>query len=137
MFNVVFIRSLILEIHKNFGVVLFLIFRFKFGKLVSRALILLLFYTGIINQSLANTRVNSESEYFEPLLIEAAKNFTEEILLNNEDKKKYKKIFYLQKLGKWKEADEVISLLDNKLLLGHVRYQILCTLLNTDLNIKN
>ena len=55
MFNVVFIRSLIFEIHKNFGVVLFLIFRFKFGKLVSRALILLLFYT-IINQSLANTR---------------------------------------------------------------------------------
>ena len=53
--------------------------------------------------------VNSESEYFESFLIEAAKNFNEEIILNIEDKKKYKKIFYLQKLGKWKEANEVIN----------------------------
>ena len=121
--NVVFIRNLLFEIHKNLGVVLHLIFRFKFTKLFSGALILLLFYICIINQSLANTMVNSESEYFESLLIEAAKNFNEEIILNIEDKKKYKKIFYLQKLGKWKEANEVINLLDNKLLLGHVRYQ--------------
>ena len=123
MFNVVFIHNLLFEIHKNLGVVLHLIFRFKFTKLFSRVLIFLLFYICIINQSLANTKVNSESEYFESLLIEAAKNFNEEIILNIEDKKKYKKIFYLQKLGKWKEANEVINLLDNKLLLGHVRYQ--------------
>ena len=123
MFNVVFIHNLLFEIHKNLGVVLHLIFLFKFTKLFSRVLIFLLFYICIINQSLANTKVNSESEYFESLLIEAAKNFNEEIILNIEDKKKYKKIFYLQKLGKWKEANEVINLLDNKLLLGHVRYQ--------------
>ena len=116
MFNVVFNRNLLLNIHKNLGVVLHLIFRFKFTKLFSRALILLLFYICIINQSLANTIVNSESEYFESLLIENAKNLDEEIILNIEDKKKYKKIFYLQKLGKWKEANEVIDLLDNKLL---------------------
>ena len=123
MFNIVFIRNLLFEIHKNLGVVLHLIFRFKFTKLFSRALILLLFYICIINQSLANTIVNSESEYFESLLIENAKNLDEEIILNIEDKKRYKKIFYLQKLGKWKEANEVINLLDNKLLLGHIRYQ--------------
>ena len=123
MFNVVFNRNLLLKIHKNLGVVLHLIFRFKFTKLFSRALILLLFYICIINQSLANTIVNSESEYFESLLIENATNLDEETILNIEDKKKYKKIFYLQKLGKWKEANEVIDLLDNKLLLGHVRYQ--------------
>ena len=75
MFNVVFIRNLIFEIHKNIGVVLHLIFRLKFNKLFSRALILLLFYICIINQSLANTKINSESEYFESFLIEAAKNF--------------------------------------------------------------
>ena len=121
--NVVFIHNLLFKIHKNFGVVLHLIFRFKFTKLLSRASILLLLYICIINQSLANTIVNSESEYFESLLIENATNLDEEIILNIEDKKKYKKIFYLQKLGKWKEANEVINLLDNKLLLGHVRYQ--------------
>jgi len=123
IFNVVFIRNLLFEIHKNLGVVLHLIFRFKFTKLFSRALILLLFYICIINQSLANTIVNSESEYFESLLIETAKNLNEEIILNIADQKKYKKIFYLQKLGKWKEANEVINLLNNKILLGHVRYQ--------------
>jgi len=102
---------------------LFLIFCCKLGKLVSITLIWFLFYICIINQSLANTKVNSESEYFESLLIEASKNFNEEIILNIEDQKKYKKIYYLQNLGKWKEADEVINLLDNKLLLGHVKYQ--------------
>ena len=77
MFNVVFIRNLLFKIHKNFGVVLHLIFRFKFTKLLSRALIFLLLYICIINQSLANTKVNSESEYFESLLIENAKNLDE------------------------------------------------------------
>ena len=65
-----------------------LIFRFKFTKLLSRASILLLLYICIINQSLANTIVNSESEYFESLLIENATNLDEEIILNIEDKKK-------------------------------------------------
>ena len=91
--NVVFIRNLLFKIHKNFGVVLHLIFRFKFTKLLSRASILLLFYICIINQSLANTRVNSESEYFESLLIENATNLDEEIILNIEDKKSIKKFF--------------------------------------------
>ena len=86
--NVVFIRNLLFKIHKNFGVVLHLIFRFKFTKLLSRASILLLLYICIINQSLANTIVNSESEYFESLLIENATNLDEEIILNIEYKKK-------------------------------------------------
>ena len=91
--NVVFIRNLLFKIHKNFGVVLHLIFRFKFTKLLSRASILLLLNICIINHSLANTIVNSESEYFESLLIENATNLDEEIILNIEDKKSIKKFF--------------------------------------------
>ncbi|MGY8976152.1 MAG: hypothetical protein ACKVHD_07730, partial [Alphaproteobacteria bacterium] len=44
-------------------------------------------------------------------------------MLNQKDKERYIEIFALQKLGKWKEADRIISLLDNKILMGHVKYQ--------------
>ena len=83
----------------------------------------LLFLISINTNCLAKNISNKESKYFYPLLIEAAKKSDEKILLNDKDKGKYKKIFSLQKLGKWKEAKEIIEQLENKILLGHVKYQ--------------
>ena len=71
----------------------------------------------------ANELINDESKYFNSLLIKESKNFENNILLNQKDKERYIEIFALQKLGKWKEADRIISLLDNKILMGHVKYQ--------------
>ena len=71
----------------------------------------------------ANELINDESKYFNSLLIKESKNFENNILLNQKDKERYIEIFALQKLGKWKEADIIISLLDNKILMGHVKYQ--------------
>jgi len=111
------------QIHKNVGVVLLLIFSYIYSQISSISLIFLLFFASVINNSFANNIVNSESEYFNSLLIEATKNLNQEIILNIEDKIKYEKIYSLQKLGKWEEASEVINLLENKILLGHVKYQ--------------
>jgi soluble lytic murein transglycosylase-like protein len=83
----------------------------------------LLFLIFINTNCLAKNISNKESKYFYPLLIEAAKKSDEKILLNDKDIGKYKKIFSLQKLGKWKEAKEIIEQLENKILLGHVKYQ--------------
>ena len=83
----------------------------------------LLFLIFINTNCLAKNISNKESKYFYPLLIEAAKKSDENILLNDKDIGKYKKIFSLQKLGKWKEAKEIIEQLENKILLGHVKYQ--------------
>jgi soluble lytic murein transglycosylase-like protein len=83
----------------------------------------LLFLISINTNCLAKNISNKESKYFYPLLIEAAKKSDEKILLNDKDIGKYKKIFSLQKLGKWKEAKEIIEQLENKILLGHVKYQ--------------
>ncbi len=66
---------------------------------------------------------HNESKYFHSLLIEAEKNIGNDIFLSMEDKERYIDIYSLQKLGKWKEAEKVINLLDNKILLGHVNYQ--------------
>ena len=71
----------------------------------------------------ANELINDESKYFNSLLIKESKTFENNILLNQKDKERYIEIFALQKLGKWKEADRIISLLDNKILMGHVKYQ--------------
>ena len=71
----------------------------------------------------ANELINDESKYFNSLLIKESKTFENNILLNQKDKERYIEIFALQKLGKWKEADIIISLLDNKILMGHVKYQ--------------
>ena len=83
----------------------------------------LLFLIAINTNCLAKNISNKESKYFYPLLQEVAKKSDEKILLNDTDIEKYKKIFSLQKLGKWKEAEDIIEQLDNKILLGHVKYQ--------------
>lgn len=44
-------------------------------------------------------------------------------MLNGEDINRYKRIFTLQKVGKWKAADRLIKQLDDDLLMGHVLYQ--------------
>jgi soluble lytic murein transglycosylase len=71
----------------------------------------------------ANELINDESKYFNSLLIKESKILDNNLLLNQKDKERYIEIFSLQKLGKWKEADRIISLLDNKILMGHVKYQ--------------
>jgi soluble lytic murein transglycosylase len=71
----------------------------------------------------ANELINDESKYFNSLLIKESKTLDNNLLLNQKDKERYIAIFALQKLGKWKEADSIISLLDNKILIGHVKYQ--------------
>ena len=70
-----------------------------------------------------NELINEESIYFHSLLIKESKNLDNNLLLNEEDKKRYIEIFALQESGKWKKADAVISLLDDKVLMGHVKYQ--------------
>ena len=100
-----------------------LVCSFIFSKIIFAAIIILLFFTSIINNCFADNILNNESKYFYALLSDAAKNINEEIILNSEDKKKYEKIFSLQKIGKWQEASEIIKLLNNKILLGHVKYQ--------------
>jgi soluble lytic murein transglycosylase-like protein len=44
-------------------------------------------------------------------------------ILGPDDIERYRKIFSLQKLGKWPAADRLIKRLDNDLLLGHVLFQ--------------
>ena len=100
-----------------------LISNFKFG-IIRYITFILLFLFSYSSNSIANTNiVNKESAYFYSLLKDAVKNIDENILLSKEDKLKYEKIFNLQKLGKWNEADEIIQSLKNKILLGHVKYQ--------------
>jgi len=65
----------------------------------------------------------SESQYFHHLLLEAEKTIDNDIFLKKEDKERYIKIFTLQKSGQWEKADELINLLENKILMGHVKYQ--------------
>jgi soluble lytic murein transglycosylase len=98
----------------------FLIFRLLFNK---KRLIILSYILFILNNnSFANNMTNKESEYFHQLLFDAVKNL-DNIIINNTDKEKYIKIFSLQKLGKWKESNNIINTLENKILLGHVKYQ--------------
>ena len=100
-----------------------LISNFKFG-IIKYIIFILLFLSGFYTNSIANNNiVNNESAYFYSMLKDAVKNIDENILLSKADKQKYEKIFNLQKLGKWNEADEIIQSLKNKILLGHVKYQ--------------
>ena len=97
-----------------------LITNLKFGKI--NYIFFILFILTVFT-SISNANTNNESAYFYALLIDVTKNNDENILLSLEDKIKYKKIFNLQKLGKWKEADKLIQSLENTILLGHVKYQ--------------
>ena len=92
---------------------------------IKRVIILILVILSITynNGIYAGELSYSESKYFHYLLIEAENNIDNDIFLSMEDKERYIDIFSLQKLGKWKEAEKVINLLDNKILLGHVNYQ--------------
>ena len=51
------------------------------------------------------------------------KNNNLDIILSDSDIKKYKDIFAIQKDGKWDEAEKIINTLENKILMGHVKYQ--------------
>jgi len=101
----------------------FLISSSIFNKKNYLVIFTLLFLIAINTNCLAKNISNKESKYFYPLLQEVAKKSDEKILLNDTDIEKYKKIFSLQKLGKWEEAEDTIEQLDNKILLGHVKYQ--------------
>ena len=85
--------------------------------------ILFLFSTSFAHNVCSNELINEESKYFHSLLIKEARNIANNLLLTEEDKRRYIEIFSLQKLGKWKKADTIISLLDDKILMGHVKYQ--------------
>ena len=102
---------------------MFLISSSIFNKKNYLVIFTLLFLIAINTNCLAKNISNKESKYFYPLLKEVAKKSDEKILLNDTDIEKYKKIFSLQKLGKWEEAEDIIEQLDNKILLGHVKYQ--------------
>ena len=102
---------------------MFLISSSIFNKKNYLVIFTLLFLISINTNCLAKNISNKESKYFYPLLQEVAKKSDEKILLNDTDIEKYKKIFSLQKLGKWEEAEDIIEQLDNKILLGHVKYQ--------------
>ena len=102
---------------------MFLISSSIFSKKNYLVIFTLLFLISINTNCLAKNISNKESKYFYPLLQEVAKKSDEKILLNDTDIEKYKKIFSLQKLGKWEEAEDIIEQLDNKILLGHVKYQ--------------
>ena len=102
---------------------MFLISSSIFNKKNYLVIFTLLFLIAINTNCLAKNISNKESKYFYPLLQEVAKKSDEKILLNDKDIEKYKNIFSLQKLGKWKEAEDIIEQLDNKILLGHVKYQ--------------
>ncbi|HIG09360.1 MAG TPA: hypothetical protein EYQ51_06345 [Alphaproteobacteria bacterium] len=92
---------------------------------IKRVIILIFVILSVIynNGIYAGELSHNESKYFHSLLIEAEKNIDNDIFLSMEDKERYIDIYSLQKLGKWKEAEKVINLLDNKILLGHVNYQ--------------
>jgi len=64
-----------------------------------------------------------QNNYFYKGLLKFNKQKNIEILLSSEDVKKYKNIFALQKEGNWKDSKRIIESLDNKILLGHVKYQ--------------
>ena len=102
---------------------MFLISSSIFNKKYYLVIFTLLFLIAINTNCLAKNISNKESKYFYPLLQEVAKKSDEKILLNDTDIEKYKKIFSMQKLGKWEEAEDIIEQLDNKILLGHVKYQ--------------
>ena len=102
---------------------MFLISSSIFSKKNYLVIFTLLFLIAINTNCLAKNISNKESKYFYPLLQEVAKKSDEKILLNDTDIEKYKKIFSLQKFGKWEEAEDIIEQLDNKILLGHVKYQ--------------
>ncbi len=44
-------------------------------------------------------------------------------ILSPADRDRYRRIFSLQAVGKWRQADKLIKALENRLLLGHVLYQ--------------
>ena len=85
--------------------------------------ILFLFSTSFAHNVCSSELINEESKYFHSLLIKESRNIANNLLLTEEDKRRYIEIFSLQKLGKWKKADTIISLLDDKILMGHVKYQ--------------
>ena len=89
----------------------------------SLTLFLALLFMVYSNCIYADISSNEESDYFHNLLLNYAKQVDKDIILNDLDQKRYKNIFALQKLGKWKKAEEIINLLDNKILMGHVKYQ--------------
>jgi len=67
--------------------------------------------------------ISAKNNYFYNKLNEVDKKNNLDIVLSDSDIKKYKKIFSIQKDGKWKESEKIINTLDNKILLGHVKYQ--------------
>ena len=64
-----------------------------------------------------------QENYFYHQLVALNKKNNLNIILSDQDIKKYKNIFDLQKEGKWKKAKNIIDTLDNDILLGHVKYQ--------------
>ena len=87
---------------------------------------LILFFC-ISNAQPANKWENQNYRKFPTALVNFIKkveiNNGQTILLSAEDAELYTKIFNLQNLGKWNEADRLIGKIDNKILLGHVNYQ--------------
>ena len=64
-----------------------------------------------------------QENYFYHQLVALNKKNNLNIIMSDQDIKKYKNIFDLQKEGKWKKAKNIIDTLDNDILLGHVKYQ--------------
>ena len=75
----------------------------------------------------ANNEEVFEKNNFSPILFNFIKNYesntSKRIILSEQDVIFYKKVFEFQKLGKWKEAENILNQIDNKILMGHVKYQ--------------
>ena len=56
-------------------------------------------------------------------LVQVVPEFTGLRVLSDDDANRYRRIFDLQKKGDWPAADREIAWLDNRVLMGHVRYQ--------------
>ena len=67
--------------------------------------------------------ISEKENYFYNKLNDINKKKNLDIILSDSDIKKYKNIFAIQKDGEWQEAEKIIDSLENKILLGHVKYQ--------------
>jgi soluble lytic murein transglycosylase-like protein len=55
--------------------------------------------------------------------VSSATTLAQIAVLSSDDEARYKQIFAAQKKGRWSEAGKLIAKLENKLLLGHVKFQ--------------
>ena len=78
-----------------------------------------------------------QENYFYQQLVALNKKNNLNIIMSNQDIKKYKNIFDLQKEGKWKKAKNIIDTLDNDILLGHENIKNSCIQLNIDHHIMS